>query len=127
MITYVRSQEDFESKEAYIQYLSSIIRKHYPQGNPQQHALNRFIEVSEKCYALFKRKNKQYGNSIATTGLLGAAVSIIGAAARLPIMVVSNSSHGRDISDKLKDVLMDIANYSIIAVMMILDDNWEGK
>lgn len=82
------------------------------------------------CHAgrhVFTKKNKQYGNAIAKTGVLGAVVELIGACARLPVMVLRAPDHGRSVRGKLLDVLLDIYNYASIAVMMVADDNWEGE
>jgi hypothetical protein len=86
-----------------------------------------FETVCRDGQLLFARKNRQYGNAIRHTGVLGAVVEIIGAAARLPAMVLRNTTHGRDIQAKLIDVLLDIHNYASIAIMMLHDDNWEGE
>lgn len=86
-----------------------------------------FEEECKDCQKLFKKKNEQYGNSIWKTGVLGAVVEIMGATARLPMMVLRRSDHGRDTFVKLVDVLMDIHNYATIALMMVHENNWEGE
>ena len=87
----------------------------------------RFYDQCDKGQQLFKIKNVQYDNTIERTGVLGAVVELIGAVARLPVMVLREPTHGRKIKDKLIDVLLDIHNYASIALMMIESENWEGK
>ena len=86
-----------------------------------------FRHEQKECFNLFDEKQQQYGNTIHKTGLLGATVELIGAVARLPIMVLRNPTHGRDVQKKLRDVLMDIHNYAVIGLVMLDGDNWEGK
>jgi hypothetical protein len=87
----------------------------------------KFSRISKQCVLLFKLKNAQYGNSIEVGGVLGAAVELLGAPARLSRLVLHAPDHGRANKEKLRDVLMDIHNYATIAIMMLDDDNWEGK
>lgn len=86
-----------------------------------------FDEICDESKKLFRRKNKQYGDAIWYTGVLGASVELIGAVARLPQLVLRDREHGRKHADKLKDIFMDIHNYSNIAIMMLDANNWEGE
>lgn len=95
-----------------------------PQRTPSTEL---FAQQCAKSQTLFEEKNKAYGDTIWKTGVLGACVELIGAVARLPIMVVRNPTHGRDVKAKLIDVLRDILNYAAIALMMVEHDNWEGE
>lgn len=76
---------------------------------------------------VFRAKNAAYGNAIERTGVLGAVVEIIGAAARLPQLVLKSYTHGRNSREALENVLVDIHNYAGIALMMLEKDNWEGN
>ena len=76
---------------------------------------------------LFLIKNRQYGNSIVRTGVLGACVELIGACARLPQLVLKAMDHGRSTPEVLRDVFLDIHNYANIALMMLEQENWEGE
>lgn len=80
-----------------------------------------------QAFDLFQTKNRKYDNTIVKTGVLGAVIEIIGAAGRLPVMVLRSVGHGRNDRDKLIDVLRDILNYAAIALFMIESDNWEGE
>ena len=92
-----------------------------------EQAVENFSQQCVLSTELFKYKNRQYGNSIEATGVLGAVVEIIGAVARLPAMVIRNPTFGQNRGTKLVDVLRDIHNYATIALVMIEKDNWSGK
>lgn len=94
----------------------------------------KFRGVENDCATLFDKKNKEYGNSIEATGVLGATIELIGAVARLPILILRNPTHGRDKFSAIRNVFMDIVNYGIIALMMLNETmpdgtpgNWEGR
>lgn len=91
-----------------------------------QKAVEEFVDICHKDQNLFAVKNEQYGNAIITTGVLGASVELIGAAARLRKLVLTSEGHGRNEVRSLIDVFMDLHNYSNIALMMLRDNNWEG-
>lgn len=95
---------------------------------PKKHnSADLFDELCENSKELFRLKNAQYGDAIWYTGVLGAAVELIGAVARLPKLVLRNPTHGRDHKASLTDIFMDIHNYANIALMMLQADNWEGE
>jgi hypothetical protein len=82
--------------------------------------------IDQKCLELFERKNKEYGNTIVETGVLGASVELIGGVARLKQLVLRNPTHGADKDAELINVLMDLHNYSNIALMMLQENNFSG-
>lgn len=94
-------------------------------SNPEA-ASAEFDLLCEQSQDLFRVKNAQYGNAIVTTGVLGASVELIGAAARLRTLVLTAEGHGRNEVRSLIDVFMDLHNYSNIALIMLRDNNWEG-
>lgn len=78
--------------------------------------------------SVFEIKNEQYGDAIVETGVLGASVELIGAVARLRQLVLSPGDGGKHTDRKsLRNVFVDIHNYSNIALMMMEEDNWLGK
>lgn len=87
----------------------------------------RAIEICEECRAVLVKKNEQYGNSIEATGLLGAVVECVGITARLVQLVIRNSKHGRQATAAIYNVLLDLHNYSTIAIDMLKKANWEGR
>lgn len=89
--------------------------------------LEDFVEICNTGHKIFEEKNTDYGDSIRFGGLLAACYEIVGAAMRLPKLVFFAPDHGRNKAAKIYDVLLDIHNYAAIALMMMKDDNWEGK
>lgn len=77
--------------------------------------------------SILHEKNKLYGDSIQETGLLGAVVECIAKVARLRVMVLKHPGHGRDFNNEIEDTLVDLHNYSVIAMEMLASGNWEGK
>ncbi len=72
-------------------------------------------------------KNKQYGNSIEWTGVLGAVVEIVAKTARLLTLVLRNPEHGRQDAGAVRDSLLDLHNYAVIGLLMLEQRNWEGR
>ena len=88
------------------------------------------LSISEhmaEALELFGSKNRQYGNAIDETGLLGATVELVGITARLKQLVIRDSLHGRQESDKIRPVLLDAINYAAIAIYQLDRHNWEGR
>jgi hypothetical protein len=76
---------------------------------------------------IFAEKNTEYGDSIRFGGVLAACYEIVGAAMRLPALIFFSADHGRSKTEALYNVFMDIHNYANIALMLMKEDNWEGK
>lgn len=87
-----------------------------------------------QCWTLFLERNKQYGNSIEETGVLGAVVELVAKNARLRELVLRNGSWGlgmdtptgTELEQRVKDTLQDLVNYGVIALMMLEDENYRG-
>ena len=90
---------------------------------------SQFTKFCARAEALFVRKNAEYGDAIATTGLLGAIVEIITVAARLKQLIRSPELILNDfgLRNVIIDKLLDMHNYSNIALMMIEDGNADGE
>lgn len=86
-----------------------------------------FRKVCRAGEELFAKKNDEYGDTISSTGVLGASVELIGTVARLKKLVLQASDGGASNSDVLVDIFKDIHNYSNIALMMLSEDNWKGR
>lgn len=76
---------------------------------------------------LYKSSPAQYGAAFTQTGVLGAVVALTGDIARLQQMVLRREGHGRSNAAQVEDKLMDVAVQSIIGLMMLHEENWEGK
>ena len=87
----------------------------------------RFEEVCEENQHIFSRKNEEYGNGIVSTGVLGAAIELFGAAMRLKTLVIQNPTAGADKIDLILNVAIDVHNYSNILILMMEDKNWRGE
>jgi hypothetical protein len=112
-------------------------------GNNMQHDLSepqnaapgegsdggRVTQFSAACKSgkeIFIKKNEEYGDSISSTGVLGAVTTLVGDTARLRKLVLKASDRGRSEQKLIVEVLKDIHNYANIALMMIADKNWDG-
>ena len=76
---------------------------------------------------IFKKKNAEYGNSIARTGVLGATVTMIGDVDRLRQIVLKSADRGREQKATVINVVNDIHNYANIILIMLADNNWDGE
>ena len=76
--------------------------------------------IQNEGYELFKRKNKDYGDSFATYGPIGVIVRMQDKISRL----VSIQKNGITLvdSESMRDTLIDLHNYSAMAIML-LDEN----
>ena len=88
--------------------------------------MSRVEELSKiqlEAKELFKRKNQDYGDAFATYGPIGVIVRIGDKIQRL----LSIEKNGiRLINDEcLRDTLIDLHNYSAMAIMLIDEDNKE--
>lgn len=74
-------------------------------------------QVQKEGLELFKKKNQDYGDAFATYGPVGVLVRIGDKISRL----MSIEKRGIRLVDdeKLKDTLIDLHNYSAMAIMLI--------
>jgi hypothetical protein len=59
--------------------------------------------------------------------VLGAVVECVAKMARLRNLVLKSPNHGRDDKKAVYDSLLDLHNYAIIGLMMLEEENWDGK
>ena len=76
--------------------------------------------VQNESLELFKRKNQDYGDAFATYGVLGVLVRMGDKIARL--QSISTKSVSLVNSESLRDTLMDLHNYSAMAIMLLDED-----
>ena len=94
-----------------IEYTSNAISKNMSR-------LSQLASVQTEALELFRNKNQDYGDAFATYGPVGVLVRIGDKLARLQ----SISRKGVSISvndESLRDTLMDLHNYSAMAVMLM--------
>lgn len=87
-------------------------------------------EFESHCHTgaeLFAVKDKKYMSAYKGTGLLGVACEIIGICRRLLPLVVWAPDRGRVSQKSLVGILTDLHNYSVMALMCIDDNNWDGR
>lgn len=86
--------------------------------------IERFQRESKE---IFEHRNQSYGDAIRVGGYLGAVVTLMGDAARLHNLSFNPlPSQIKNNERKVRDTLMDIANYAAIASAMLDDDNITG-
>lgn len=83
--------------------------------------VEQMLTVQNEARELFKKKNTDYGDSFATYGPVGVIVRMGDKINRL----VSVSKNGVAFIDNesLRDTLIDLHNYSAMAVMLIDEQN----
>ena len=78
-------------------------------------------EVQQEALNLFKRKNADYGDSFATFGPIGVIVRMQDKINRL--ISVSNTNINCVKDESLRDTLIDLHNYSAMAIMLMDENN----
>ena len=73
--------------------------------------------VQQEALELFKKKNKDYGDSFATYGPIGVIVRIGDKISRLNSITKNGINMVND--ESLRDTLIDLHNYSAMAVMLM--------
>ena len=81
--------------------------------------------VQNEGLELFKRKNQDYGDAFANYGVLGVLVRMGDKIARL--QSISKKSVSLVNSESLRDTLIDLHNYSAMAIMLLDEDKDEDK
>lgn len=77
--------------------------------------------VQEEGYELFKKKNADYGDAFATYGPIGVIVRLGDKIQRLMSVSKSNLQCVED--ESLRDTLIDLHNYSAMAIMLMDESN----
>ena len=80
--------------------------------------------VHEEALALFKRKNKDYGDSFATFGTVGVIVRMGDKINRLSSITKSGVNLVK--TESIRDTLIDLHNYAAMAIML-LDEKMETE
>ena len=79
--------------------------------------------VQQEALELFKKKNKDYGDSFATYGPIGVIVRIGDKISRLNSITKNGINMVND--ESLRDTLIDLHNYSAMAVLLMDEDGKE--
>jgi hypothetical protein len=86
-----------------------------------------FKDKCQNALSIFQERNRTYNDAIRRTGLLGACVEIVGVSARLEPLVVQDANLEKADMPKIINALIDLHNYTNIAMMMIEDSNLRGE
>jgi len=81
--------------------------------------------VQNEGLELFKRKNQDYGDAFANYGVVGVLVRMGDKIARA--QSISTKSVSLVNSESLRDTLIDLHNYSAMAIMLLDEDVKEEK
>lgn len=79
--------------------------------------VEQFDEVVSYLRDLFSRKNADYGDSFADHGVVGVLLRIHDKLKRLQSVTKSGINLVED--ETLRDTLSDLANYSVMAIMLM--------
>jgi hypothetical protein len=82
--------------------------------------LTQLRNIQRVCYDLFKRKNADYGDAFATYGAVGVIVRMGDKISRLSSISTTNITLVND--ESMKDTLMDLHNYSAMALMLLEEE-----
>ena len=80
--------------------------------------------IQNRALQLFKKKNADYGDAFATYGAVGVIVRMGDKISRLSSIDNSNITLVYD--ESMKDTLMDLHNYSAMALMLLEEDEGEN-
>jgi len=90
-------------------------------------ALAMYREELHACELIFEDRNRIYKNTFEQLGLLCTTVTLIGDVFRLRNMIIHEPDHGRKYVEQIEDKLRDIINQAAISLMVLHDNNFEGK
>ncbi len=86
--------------------------------------VEQMMKVQAEGLELFKKKNKDYGDAFATYGAIGVLVRMGDKIFRL--QSITKSSLTLVNNESIRDTLIDLHNYSAMAIML-LDETVEDK
>lgn len=83
--------------------------------------VQKFEDITTNMFDLYKRKNADYGNSVAKTfdeyGLVSFLVRIEDKLNRVATLTKKSTTEQQVTDEKIEDTLLDLANYSIMALI----------
>jgi hypothetical protein len=83
--------------------------------------ISQMQSIQKESLELFKRKNQDYGDAFANYGVIGVLVRMGDKIARL--QSISTKSVSLVDSESLRDTLIDLHNYSAMAIMLLDEDD----
>jgi hypothetical protein len=89
--------------------------------NHTEKRVQQMMRVQHEGLELFKKKNTDYGDAFATYGAIGVLVRMGDKIARL--QSISTTSVSLVDTESLRDTLIDLHNYSAMAIMLLDEDD----
>jgi hypothetical protein len=87
--------------------------------------VEQMVKVQSEGLELFKKKNSDYGDAFASYGVIGVLVRMGDKILRA--QSITNSSIALVNSETLRDTLIDLHNYSAMAIMLLDENKAEDK
>ncbi len=87
--------------------------------------LNQFKMVQNEGLELFNKKNQDYGDAFSTYGVIGVLVRMGDKISRLQSVTKKQISLIN--TESLRDTLIDLHNYSAMAIMLLDEEDKERK
>lgn len=87
--------------------------------------VTQMAKVQSEGLELFRKKNSDYGDAFSTYGVIGVLVRMGDKILRL--QSITNNSVSLVNSESLRDTLIDLHNYSAMAIMLLDEDNTDHK
>jgi hypothetical protein len=87
--------------------------------------VEQMVKVQSEGLELFKKKNSDYGDAFASYGVIGVLVRMGDKILRA--QSITNSSIALVNSESLRDTLIDLHNYSAMAIMLLDENKAEDK
>ena len=78
--------------------------------------VEQFEKIQKEGLELFKKKNADYGDSFIVYGLIGILIRLQDKINRL--VTITNANVSLVKNESLRDTLLDLQNYSTLALMM---------
>lgn len=82
--------------------------------------VEQMMKIHEEALELFKKKNADYGDAFADYGTIGVIMRMGDKIRRL--VSITNSGVNLIDSESLRDTLIDLHNYSAMAIMLLDED-----
>jgi hypothetical protein len=87
----------------------------------QDYRVGQLEKVQNEAKELFRRKNTDYGDAFATYGTIGILVRLGDKIKRL--QSISSNKIALVDDEKMRDTLIDLHNYTGMAIMLLDEDN----
>ena len=87
---------------------------------------DRFKQITNEMVILYESKNNDYGNSIHDTYMkYGAVAYLVRMEDKINRVRSLTQSNNQKVDEKIKDTLVDLANYSILMLLELEGDKVE--